>query len=136
MGMTVKIKLLLLFCPFTVTTTGPVVAAVGTGTVILVSIHCVGAPVAPGGTGKVMLALLHSVGEAGAPFTVTAPVPRSAPKFEPDIVTDVCAGPDVGTSRLIDGAPRETFNAVIPPELTTMSENVAEGYPESEAVIV
>jgi hypothetical protein len=69
--------------PPTVTTTFPVVAPVGTGTVTLVA--------------------LQAVGVATVPLNATVLVPCVAPKFAPVIVTAVPTGPDVGLSVVIDG---------------------------------
>ena len=60
----------------TVTTTGPVVASPGTGTVMFVSFQLLGI--------------------AGVPLKVTVLVPWLAPKLEPVIVTKVFIGPDDG----------------------------------------
>jgi hypothetical protein len=78
-GVTVKLTPLLA-TPFTVTTTGPVVAPLGTGTVMLVS--------------------LQPVAVAGLPLNVTVPV---VPKFVPAIVTDAATGPLVGVTVVICG---------------------------------
>jgi len=59
-----------------VTTTGPVVAPVGTGVTML-----------PGP---------HDVGVAEIPLKVTVLVPCVGPKGPPVIVTDVPTGPEVG----------------------------------------
>ena len=76
-GGTVTVKLSpLLACPPTVTTTLPVVAPVGTGTVILVADHAVGVP--------------------AVPLKVTVLVPWLAPKLAPEMTTDVPTTPDVG----------------------------------------
>src|SRR5204863_6039051 len=83
-GGTVTVKgTLLLARPPTVTTTFPVVAPVGTGTVRLVA--------------------LQLVGVATVPLNATVLVPCVAPKFVPVIVTAVPTGPDVGLSVVIDG---------------------------------
>src|SRR5882724_10891819 len=74
----------LLATPFTVTTTGPVVAPVGTGATIDVA--------------------LQLVGVAGVPLNVTVLVPCVAPKFVPEIVTDVPITPDVGFKLVMVGA--------------------------------
>ncbi len=66
----------LLATPPTVTTTFPVVAPVGTGTVILVALQAVGVP--------------------AVPLKVTALVPCAAPKFVPVMITELPTGPDVG----------------------------------------
>src|SRR6266849_5160584 len=66
----------LLATPPTVTTMGPVVAPLGTGTLMLVPFQLVGV--------------------AAVPLNLTALVPCVAPKFAPAIVTDVPTAPDVG----------------------------------------
>jgi hypothetical protein len=76
------------FCPLldvapTVTTTFPVLAAVGTGTTMLVE--------------------LQLVGGAVVPLIVTVLDPCVAPKLDPLIVTDVPTGPDDGETVLIAG---------------------------------
>src|SRR6266446_766639 len=81
-GATVKVTPLLA-CPVTVTTTGPVVAAAGTGTEMLVA--------------------LQLLGVAAVPLNVTVLVPWVAPKFEPLTVTDVPTGPDVVERLLMAG---------------------------------
>src|SRR4029077_17848732 len=73
----------LLATPFTVTTTGPVVAPLGTGTTIDVA--------------------LQLVGVAGVPLNATVLVPWLAPKFVPVIVTDVPTGPEVGFKLVMVG---------------------------------
>ncbi len=73
-GMTVKVTPLLATPP-TVTTTFPVVAPLGTGTVMLVALQLVGVP--------------------AVPLNVTVLVPWVAPKFVPVIATEVPTGPDV-----------------------------------------
>jgi hypothetical protein len=78
----------LLAAPPTLTTTLPVVAI--------------------GGTGTVMLVLLQAVAVAGTPLNVTVFEPWLAPKFVPVMVTLVPVGPDVGDSDEIPGA---TVNA-------------------------
>ena len=71
---TVKV-IALLGAPPTVTTTGPLVAATGTLTTMLVAVQLEGVPTAP--------------------LNVTVLVPWAEPKFEPVIVTGVPASPDV-----------------------------------------
>ena len=66
----------LLAIPPTVTTTLPVVAPLGTATIMLV--------------------LLQLVGPAIVPLNATVLAPCAAPKFVPVIVTTVVAGPEVG----------------------------------------
>lgn len=70
---TVKVEPLLATPP-TVTTTGPVVAPPGTGTLMLVS--------------------LQFVGDAAVPLNVTVLYPCVAPKWVPVMVTAVPTGPD------------------------------------------
>ena len=76
----------LLATPPTVTTTFPVVAPLGTGTMMLVALQLVGVP--------------------AVPLNVTVLVPCVAPKFVPVIVTDVPTGPDVGLRLVMLGAAR------------------------------
>jgi len=78
-GMTVKL-IPLLATPDTVTTTLPVVAALGTGTMMLVEPQLVGVPVVP--------------------LNFTVLVPCGDPKFLPVMVTEVPTGPEV-TDRLV-----------------------------------
>src|SRR5215472_15793764 len=70
---TVKVEPLLATPP-KVTTTGPVVA--------------------PEGTGAVMLVSLQLVGEAAVPLKVTVLDPCDAPKWLPEMVTEVPTGPE------------------------------------------
>src|SRR5204862_1328589 len=98
----------LLACPPTVTTTFPVVAPVGTGTVMLVA--------------------LQAVGVASVPLNAIVLVPFVAPKFAPAIVTVVPTGPDVGLSVVIDGGTvtvKETPLLASPPTATTTFPVVA-----------
>lgn len=80
---TVKATLLLAE-PLTLTTTFPVVAPVGTGTIIEVALQLVGAAVVP--------------------LKVTVLDPWLEPKPDPAIVTKVPTGPAVGERLLIVGA--------------------------------
>ena len=73
----------LLASPPTVTTTLPEVALAGTGTTILV--------------------LLQLVGDAAIPLNVTVLVPWVAPKLDPEMLTEVPTGPDVGLRFEIPG---------------------------------
>ena len=73
----------LLATPFTVTTTLPVVAPLGTVTPMLVA--------------------LQLVTVAAAPLKVTVLDPCVEPKFEPEIVTALPAGPEVGLTLAIVG---------------------------------
>lgn len=73
----------LLATPPTVTTTLPLVAPLGTGTVMLLSPQLIGV--------------------AAVPLNVTVLVPCVTPKLEPVIVTDVANGPDVGLRLVIAG---------------------------------
>lgn len=82
-GMTVKFTPLLVAEQHTVTTTFPVVA--------------------PGGTGTVMLVSLQVVGLVAVPLKATELIPCVAPKFVPAMVTTVPAGPDVGFRLVIFG---------------------------------
>jgi len=88
MGVTVNVTPLLAF-PATVTLTGPVVAAFGTGAVILV--------------------LLQFVGEEAEPLNVAVLEPWVAPKFEPVIVIEVDTGPEVCDKPVIDGVCPQAF---------------------------
>lgn len=73
----------LLATPLTVTTTLPVVAPLGTGTVMLLSPQPVGVP--------------------AVPLNITVLVPCVTPKLVPVIVTDVAGGPDAGLRPVIAG---------------------------------
>jgi hypothetical protein len=98
-GTTVKLTPLLADPP-AVTTTTPVVASAGTGTVILV--------------------VLQLLGVAVVPLKVTVLVPCVAPKFVPLIVTESPAAPDVGERLFILGATvKVTPLLVSPPTVTT-----------------
>ena len=81
-GLTVKV-IPLLMVPFTVTTTGPVVAADGTVATILVA--------------------LHDVGVAPTPLNFSVLAPWVAPKLEPLTVIEVPTVPDVAERPLIEG---------------------------------
>jgi hypothetical protein len=81
-GVTVK-AILLLEVPWTDTTTGPVVAAAGTGATILPA--------------------LHEVGVAVTPLKVSVLLPWVEPKFAPLTVIEVPTGPEVAERLLIDG---------------------------------
>src|SRR5204863_252584 len=99
----------LLARPLTVTTTFPVVAPLGTGTVRLVA--------------------LQLVGVASVPLNATVLVPIVAPKFAPVIVTAVPTGPDVGGRRVMIGAGVVTVKGTPllarPPTVTTTFPVVA-----------
>ena len=56
------------------------------------------------GTGTTMLVALQLVGVAVVPLKVTVLVPFVEPKFVPVIVTGVPATPDVGLTLVIEGA--------------------------------
>src|SRR5438270_166143 len=75
----------LLDCPPTVTTTSPVVAPVGTVTVMLVALHAVAVP-------------------AEVPLKVTVLVPCVAPKFVPVMMIDTPTAPEVWLKLVIVGA--------------------------------
>ena len=79
---TVKFDPLLAWPP-TVTTTLPVVAPVGTGTVMLVAVHAVGVP--------------------DVPLKVTVLVPCVAPKLVPTMVMEVPTAPELGLRLVILG---------------------------------
>jgi hypothetical protein len=81
-GSTVKLTPLLA-TPFTVTTTLPVVAPVGTGTLIV--------------------ALAQLVGVPTVPLNVTVLMPCEVPKLVPLIVTDAPTAADVGVTLVILG---------------------------------
>jgi hypothetical protein len=82
-ALTVNVAALLAIPP-TVTITPPVVAALGTGTTMLVALQLVGVP--------------------AFPLNVTVLVPCEDPKFVPAIVTAVPTAPDVGLSTVMLGA--------------------------------
>jgi hypothetical protein len=66
-----------------VTATLPVVAPLGTGTIMLVGFHCAGTAVVP--------------------LNVIVLDPCGEPKLTPETVTEVPTGPDVGDTLLIAG---------------------------------
>src|SRR5205807_601008 len=105
MGKTVNVTPVLAFPP-TVTTTGPEVAPLGTGTAMLV--------------------LLQLLGVAAVPLKVTVLVPCVVPKFDPLIVTEMPTAPDVGDNVLITG---KTVNVIpllaLPLTVTTTEPVVA-----------
>jgi hypothetical protein len=92
-ALTVNVAALLAMPP-TVTTTPPVVAALGTGTTILVALQLVGVP--------------------AVPLKTTVLVPCEDPKFAPAIVTAVPVGPEVGLSTVMLGAVG-VFPPLLPP---------------------
>jgi hypothetical protein len=108
---TVTVKLTpLLATPPAVTTTLPVVA--------------------PAGTGTLMLVALQLVGVAAIPLNFTVLVPCVAPKFEPVIVTGVPTAPEAGLRLVMDGPEAELtvkFTPVLgtPPTVTTILPVVA-----------
>lgn len=83
-GTTVKATPLL-GTPPTATTTGPVVAPAGTGTMMLVELQ-------------------FEIVAAGVPLNVTVLDPTDEPKFVPVMVTDVPTAPDVGLKFVMLGA--------------------------------
>ena len=107
-GVTVKVTALL-GIPRAVTSTAPVVAPVGTGTVMLVS--------------------LQLVGIAGVTLNVTLLDPWEAPKFVPVIVTRVPTGPELELRLVIVGTGEVTKkNALLlatPPTVTTTFPGIA-----------
>src|SRR5260370_30611858 len=86
----------LLACPFTVTTTLPVVA--------------------PAGTGATIAVVLQLVGTALLPLKLTLLVPWLAPKFAPAIVTEVPTVPEPGDTLVITGV---GITVKLPPLLST-----------------
>jgi hypothetical protein len=92
-ALTVNVAALLAIPP-TVTTTLPDVAALGTGTTMLVALQLVGVP--------------------AVPLNVTVLVPCEDPKFVPAIVTAVPTAPDVGLSTVMLGAVG-VFPPLLPP---------------------
>jgi len=92
-GVTVKFTLLLGKLP-TVTTTFPVVAPLGTGTTMLVSLQLV-------------------VGKAGVPLKLTVLFTCPGPKPDPVIVTEVPTGPDAGFRLVMLAAPGVVALAVL-----------------------
>ena len=95
----------LLACPPTVTTTWPVVAPVGTVTVIEVS--------------------LQVVGVAEVPLKVTVLVPWVAPKLVPVIATDAPSGPAIGPNPLIPGVTVNVTPSLASPSTVTTTSPVA-----------
>lgn len=88
--------------PLTVTTIGPVVAPVGTGTVMLV--------------------LLQMLGDAATPLNVTVLAPWVSPKLVPVTTTLVPTGPEVGASLVITGMTRnDVVLLAVPPDVTITS---------------
>ena len=106
-GMTVKLSPLL-GSPPTVTTTLPVVAPVGTGTMMLVAVQL--------------------VGDAEVPLNVTVLDPWLTPKFAPVIVREAPTGPDEGLRLEILGVGvtvKVTLLLATPPTITTTLPDVA-----------
>lgn len=90
----------LLAAPFTVTTTLPLVAPLGTGTEMVVSVQLVGV--------------------ADVPLKLTVLVPCVAPKLVPLMVTPVPPGPEVGERLLMAGVTvKLTPLLAVPPTVTT-----------------
>src|SRR5437879_1541470 len=107
-GTTTVKRTLLLARPPTVTTTFPVVAPVGTGTMMLVA--------------------FQFVGVATAPLNVTVLVPWLAPKFAPMIVTEVPTCPEEGFRPVMLGGGmtvKATPLLATPPTVTTTLPVVA-----------
>jgi hypothetical protein len=99
-GGTVTVKVMpLLATPFTVTTTLPVVAPLGTGTTMLVP--------------------LQLVGVAAVVLKVTVLVPCVAPKFAPAIVTAVPTDPDDGVRLVMLGGGGGDVTVKVIPLLAT-----------------
>jgi len=108
-GVTVKPTLLLAIPP-TVTTTGPLVAPIGTSTVMLVALQPLAVP-------------------AGVPLNVTALAPCAAPKFVPVSVTEVLTDPLVGFRFVMLGGappvPLADLNAATAAPQLTLAAKVA-----------
>lgn len=98
----------LLAWPATVTTTLPVVA--------------------PEGTGTMRLKLLQLVGVAGTPLKVTVLAPCVPPKVEPVIVTDAPTGPDVRLRLVIAGVIWKTTESPNPPTMTEITAGPADRF--------
>ena len=84
--------------------------------------------VAPDGTGTMMLVALQLVGVAGVMLNETELVPCDAPKFVPAMVTEVPTGPDVGFRLVMLGATvtvKVTPLLATPPTVTTTLPVVA-----------
>ena len=99
----------LLAIPPTLTTTGPVVAPIGTGAVIVASFQI--------------------VGEAVVPLKVSVLFPCVLPNPEPIIFTMVPATPEEGLVEVIVGTPREKFTVVVLVADTKFPGFVTGGYP-------
>ena len=92
--------------------------------------------VAPEGTGTVMLVELQFVGVAAVPLNVTVLVPCGFPKLFPEIVTGVPTGPDVGFNPVIAGGcvtVKVTLLLATPPTVTTTLPVVA---PEGTGTVI
>jgi hypothetical protein len=93
LGVSRTVKLTpLLATPLTVTTTLPVVAPAGTGTLIEVAAQVVGV--------------------AGVPLNATVLVPCDAPKLVPLIVTEAPTAPEVGVRLVMLGAANKAFDEI------------------------
>jgi hypothetical protein len=104
-GGTVKVALLLV-TPFTLTTTGPVVA--------------------PDGTVAIILPATQLDAAATVPLNETVFEPWLAPKPDPAIVTDVPEAPELGVRVLITGVTvKVTLLLAVPPTFTTIGPVVA-----------
>src|SRR5260370_11039909 len=100
----------LLATPPTVTTTLPVVAPAGTGTVMLVAVQLLAVP-------------------AGVPLNVTVLEPCGVPKLAPVIVTGVPTGPEAGFRFVMLGgappAPPAALKAAMAAPQLALAERVA-----------
>jgi len=94
----------LLTAPWATTTTLPVVAPAGTGTVIV---------------------LFPQVGLATVPLNATKPVPCVVPKFFPEIVTVVPTTPEVGDKLVMLGPGNQIPLLATPLTVTTMLPSLA-----------
>src|SRR4029453_10928903 len=107
-GTTIAKGIALLALPFTVTTTGPLVAPAGTIDAMLLSVHVVTA--------------------AAVPFNFTVLAPCVGPKFAPLIATASPTAADVGFSEVMLGGVitvKTTPLLVCPPTVTTTAPLVA-----------
>jgi hypothetical protein len=60
-----------------------------------------------------MATLLQLVGVAATPLKVSVLVPCEAPKYEPETLTTIPTGPELGVRPVIVGTPRTTLTVVV-----------------------
>jgi hypothetical protein len=106
----------LLATPPVVTTTFPVVAALGTGATMLVALQLVGA--------------------AAVPLNVTVLEPCAAPKFVPVMVTEVPTVPEVGDKLMICGPELERRSSLRDGDLADIGAAALESVTVRAKVIV